>query len=190
MREDSKELRFLRRHRPRLHLDQIRPHGLAARMYSTGTRHAKHTKAQFVVFRLRGSRPRTVRRRSPAASCRGWVAGWVKKGARGNSRKSWAIGNSRIGRTPPPPRISCCFITTFSRRAGPPPVVRCSPMDPRDAARQESILLRDSRRLTGLNLLSSRPGAVLDADFAGLQPADAAALIGAWRRQARRMLDA
>src|SRR3954471_2542434 len=30
MREDSKELRFLRRHRPRLHLDQIRPHGLAA----------------------------------------------------------------------------------------------------------------------------------------------------------------
>jgi cyanophycin synthetase len=48
--------------------------------------------------------------------------------------------------------------------------------------------LHDSRRLTGLNLHSRRPGAVLDAQL-GHGPA-AEALIAAWRRQARRMLDA
>ena len=49
------------------------------------------------------------------------------------------------------------------------------------------MLLQDSRRLTGPNLLSRRPGAVVEAAFAG---AEAEGLIGAWRRQARRMLDA
>ena len=39
MREDSKELRFLRRHRPRLHLDQIRPHGLGDRNEHLPTNH-------------------------------------------------------------------------------------------------------------------------------------------------------
>jgi cyanophycin synthetase len=50
------------------------------------------------------------------------------------------------------------------------------------------MLLHDSRRLTGPNLLSWRPGAVLDADPGGGKEAEA--LIAAWRRQARRMLDA
>jgi cyanophycin synthetase len=46
-----------------------------------------------------------------------------------------------------------------------------------------------ARRLTGPNLLSYRPGAVLDLPLGGVQ-ADAEAMIGAWRREARRMLDA
>lgn len=51
----------------------------------------------------------------------------------------------------------------------------------------------EARRLTGPNLLSHRPGAVLDVPLGaprGGVRADAEALIGAWRRQARRMLDA
>jgi cyanophycin synthetase len=48
--------------------------------------------------------------------------------------------------------------------------------------------LHDSRRLTGLNLLSRRPGAVLDVRLEGGQEDEA--LIAAWRRQVRRMLDA
>jgi cyanophycin synthetase len=51
------------------------------------------------------------------------------------------------------------------------------------------MALHEARRLTGLNLLSHRPGAVLDARFGGWA-ADAEAVVGAWRRQARRMLDA
>lgn len=47
----------------------------------------------------------------------------------------------------------------------------------------------EARRLTGPNLLSHRPGAVLDVLLGGVQ-ADAEATIAAWRRQARRMLDA
>ena len=47
--------------------------------------------------------------------------------------------------------------------------------------------LHDSRRLTGPNLLSRRPGAVIDA---ALADAEAEAAVGAWLRQARRMLDA
>jgi cyanophycin synthetase len=51
----------------------------------------------------------------------------------------------------------------------------------------------EARRLTGPNLLSRRPGAVidvrLDVRVDGAE-ADAEAVIGAWRRQARRMLDA
>ena len=51
----------------------------------------------------------------------------------------------------------------------------------------------EARRLTGPNLLSYRPGAVLDVPLeiplGGVQ-ADAEATIAAWRRQARRMLDA
>jgi UDP-N-acetylmuramyl tripeptide synthase len=46
----------------------------------------------------------------------------------------------------------------------------------------------DSRRLTGLNLLSRRPGAVLDVRLGEGQEDEA--LIAAWRRQVRRMLDA
>jgi cyanophycin synthetase len=57
------------------------------------------------------------------------------------------------------------------------------------AARQERPALHDSRRLTGLNLLSPHPGAVIDVSLGGGE-ADAEALIGAWRRQARRILDA
>jgi len=51
------------------------------------------------------------------------------------------------------------------------------------------MLPHEARRLTGPNLLSHRPGAVLDAQLGGMG-ADAEAVIGAWRRQARRMLDA
>ncbi len=45
----------------------------------------------------------------------------------------------------------------------------------------------DSRRLTGPNLVMDRAGAVIDARFAD---ADAAKLIGEWRRQVQSMLDA
>jgi cyanophycin synthetase len=62
-------------------------------------------------------------------------------------------------------------------------------MDAWHPAPQERMPLHDSRRLTGLNLLSHRPGAVLDARFGG-RDADAEAIIGAWRRHARQMLDA
>ncbi|HXO41463.1 MAG TPA: Mur ligase, partial [Thermoanaerobaculia bacterium] len=50
----------------------------------------------------------------------------------------------------------------------------------------------EARRLTGPNLLSYRPGAVLDVLLGGApeEGADAAATIAAWRRHARRMLDA
>jgi cyanophycin synthetase len=51
------------------------------------------------------------------------------------------------------------------------------------------MLPHEARRLTGPNLLSRRPGAVLDAQLGGMG-ADAEAVIGAWRRQARRMVDA
>jgi cyanophycin synthetase len=50
--------------------------------------------------------------------------------------------------------------------------------------------LQDSRRLTGPNHFSDRPGAVLDA-YSGAGEAEAMiARVAAWRRQARRMLDA
>jgi UDP-N-acetylmuramyl tripeptide synthase len=54
------------------------------------------------------------------------------------------------------------------------------------------MLPHEARRLTGPNLLSYRPGAVLDVPLGGAaeEGADAEAMIGAWRRQARRMLDA
>jgi cyanophycin synthetase len=51
----------------------------------------------------------------------------------------------------------------------------------------------EARRLTGPNLLSHRPGAVLDVPLGGAsseEGAGAAATLAAWRRQARRMLDA
>jgi UDP-N-acetylmuramyl tripeptide synthase len=48
-----------------------------------------------------------------------------------------------------------------------------------------------ARRLTGRHLLSSRPGAVVDVPLGGAEAEpDAEAAIAAWRRQARRMLDA
>jgi UDP-N-acetylmuramyl tripeptide synthase len=47
--------------------------------------------------------------------------------------------------------------------------------------------LRDSRRLTGPNLLTDRPGAVLDV---ALGEGEREAAVGAWRRQARRVLEA
>ncbi|MGH9381850.1 MAG: Mur ligase family protein [Thermoanaerobaculia bacterium] len=47
--------------------------------------------------------------------------------------------------------------------------------------------LRDSRRLTGPNLLSEKPGAILDCAL-GDEPAEP--LIAAWREQADRILDA
>jgi len=50
------------------------------------------------------------------------------------------------------------------------------------------MLSHEARRLTGPNLLSRRLGAVLDVHL-GRVEADAEAMIGAWRRQARRMLD-
>jgi UDP-N-acetylmuramyl tripeptide synthase len=49
------------------------------------------------------------------------------------------------------------------------------------------MLLRDSRRLTGPNLLSDRAGAVIEATLDG---EDAARLVEAWRAEARRMLEA
>src|SRR5579864_1022500 len=60
----------------------------------------------------------------------------------------------------------------------------------------------EARRLTGSNLLSYRPGAVLDVPLGGPSEeradakagakaeAEAEATIAAWRRHARRMLDA
>jgi len=50
------------------------------------------------------------------------------------------------------------------------------------------MLSHEARRLTGPNLLSRRPGAVLDVHLGSVE-ADAEAMIGAWRRQARLMLD-
>jgi UDP-N-acetylmuramyl tripeptide synthase len=50
------------------------------------------------------------------------------------------------------------------------------------------MLPHDSRRLTGPNLQSWRPGAVLDVELDHGRVAEA--LIAAWRRQARRMLEA
>jgi cyanophycin synthetase len=47
--------------------------------------------------------------------------------------------------------------------------------------------LLDSRRLTGPNLLLDRPGAVMEVS---LDPGEAEAVVVAWRKQARRMLDA
>jgi cyanophycin synthetase len=52
------------------------------------------------------------------------------------------------------------------------------------------MLPHESRRLTGRNLLSDRPGAVIDVYFSGIEGAAADALIGAWRHEARRLLDA
>jgi cyanophycin synthetase len=49
------------------------------------------------------------------------------------------------------------------------------------------LKLLDSRRLTGPNLLSDRPGAALEVE---LSAAEAEAAIAAWRAQARRLLDA
>lgn len=48
--------------------------------------------------------------------------------------------------------------------------------------------LRDSRRLTGPNILWHHPGAVIDVRLE--EGEDAAAVVGQWRRQARRILDA
>ncbi|HYU33095.1 MAG TPA: Mur ligase family protein [Thermoanaerobaculia bacterium] len=47
--------------------------------------------------------------------------------------------------------------------------------------------LLDSRRLTGPNLLQEQPGAVLDV---ALDPAEAEAVVAAWRERARALLDA
>ncbi len=47
--------------------------------------------------------------------------------------------------------------------------------------------LLDSRRLTGPNVLTDRPAAVIDV---GLEPGEAGAFVAAWRDWARRMLDA
>ncbi len=47
--------------------------------------------------------------------------------------------------------------------------------------------LRDSRRLTGPNLLTDRPGAVVDVAFA---EDESAAAVAEWRRQAGRILEA
>jgi cyanophycin synthetase len=52
------------------------------------------------------------------------------------------------------------------------------------------MLPHDSRRLTGRNLLSDRAGAVLDVSLQAGAEAAAERVIAAWRRQARRMLDA
>jgi cyanophycin synthetase len=54
------------------------------------------------------------------------------------------------------------------------------------------MLPHEARRLTGPNLLSYRPGAVLDVPLGGAaeEGAETEAMIGAWRRQVRRMLDA
>jgi cyanophycin synthetase len=53
------------------------------------------------------------------------------------------------------------------------------------------MLLHDSRRLTGPNLLLDHAGAVIDVYLSpGDGEAAAAAVIAAWRRQARRILDA
>ncbi|HEX3532092.1 MAG TPA: Mur ligase family protein [Thermoanaerobaculia bacterium] len=49
------------------------------------------------------------------------------------------------------------------------------------------MIVLDSRRLTGPNLLWDREGAVLDV---ALAPEEAEAAIDAWRREARRLLDA
>jgi len=49
------------------------------------------------------------------------------------------------------------------------------------------MILLDSRRLTGPNLLWDREGAVIDVSLA---PEEADAAIDAWRREARRLLDA
>lgn len=46
--------------------------------------------------------------------------------------------------------------------------------------------LLDSRRLTGPNLLWERPGAVIDIDFGESPPR---LVVGAWEREARRLLD-
>ena len=46
--------------------------------------------------------------------------------------------------------------------------------------------LLDSRRLPGPNLLWERPGAVIDVEFGELPPE---LVIGAWQREARRLLD-
>ena len=47
--------------------------------------------------------------------------------------------------------------------------------------------VRDSRRLTGPNLVTDRPGAVLEVELAD-ESADA--LVRYWREEARRALDA
>jgi cyanophycin synthetase len=47
------------------------------------------------------------------------------------------------------------------------------------------VRLLDSRRLTGPNLISRRPGAVIDVSFGSEEPE---LVIGAWKRQARRLL--
>ncbi|HEY4575027.1 MAG TPA: Mur ligase family protein [Thermoanaerobaculia bacterium] len=47
--------------------------------------------------------------------------------------------------------------------------------------------LRDSRRLTGPNLLLDRPGAILEVE---LSPEEAETAVAAWASQVRRMLDA
>jgi cyanophycin synthetase len=52
------------------------------------------------------------------------------------------------------------------------------------------MLPHESRRLTGCNLLSDRPGAVLDVYYGDVDGAGAEATIAAWRSQARRLLDA
>ncbi len=51
----------------------------------------------------------------------------------------------------------------------------------------ETMKLLDSRRLTGINVVSDTPGAVIDVAFEGAEPE---ALIGAWQENARAILDA
>src|SRR5436309_13147527 len=52
-------------------------------------------------------------------------------------------------------------------------------------ARETAMKLRDSRRLTGPNLLLDRAGAVLEVSLA---PEEAAAVVAAWQENVRRML--
>ena len=48
--------------------------------------------------------------------------------------------------------------------------------------------VRDSRRLTGPNILTDGPGAILDVAFEqGDDPADSVAAVVAWRRWLRRI---
>src|SRR5438093_273243 len=53
--------------------------------------------------------------------------------------------------------------------------------------RIDPLQLLDSRRLTGPNILWDKPGAVIDVSF---PLKDAGAVVEAWGRQARRILDA
>lgn len=62
---------------------------------------------------------------------------------------------------------------------------------PAEAAAEIGATLRDSRRLTGPNVIMAGPGAVIDLELAPrMDAAGAEAIIAAWRVQARDLLDA